>query len=223
LTYTPIPSSVGVTKWNPNDQSGMTLSNNNSTSTSGPAASSVRGSASRTAGLYCIEFSLDAINAGVTVGLANSSYLLTSVAGVGKDANSVGAQPNTTPNQAAFYSSGLLSSLPGVLSDTGERVTEFANLTTKILFYTDTAMRNSVGPSAWNNSSTCNPTVTACGLSFSGMAGPFFPAYSDNQSGGTVTIIPTTPFSVALPSGYNSWDVPQANQTASQLQAVMLQ
>lgn len=174
-------SSLPTTAWNPGDKLNTFLSNGNKTATStstGNAAA--RSTQSRTSGNLCEEFQLTSITANQTVGIANANYLLNSAAGLGRDQNSIGIDVNSgTDAQSAFYNSNTLTSLPGVPSSAGEKVDVCENFTTQLLYFTTSAMRANLGANAWNNSNSCSPTVTGCGLPFSGLTGPWLLAFSE--------------------------------------------
>lgn len=86
-----------VTFWNPNDQSGMQLSNNNLTATTNTnSQAGVRSEKSQTSGLKYVEFTLNTANTNESVGIANSNWSQTNPRGVGGDAFSIGLNSNGT-------------------------------------------------------------------------------------------------------------------------------
>jgi hypothetical protein len=211
LLYTPTgPNPVQATTWNPSDQSGMTLTSNNLIATSGTSGVfDVRSNNSKTTGKVCWEITASTISGDFGVGLSNSSYVLGNTGGLGSNAMGLGfyagkANPNA---QIAFLNGAAVTSGTAQASVNGEAITLCADFGAGLAWATDAAMRTASGVGAWNNSGTCNPTVTACGMSLSGLTGPYFLHYHNRETG--VAVLNTLgPFAVALPSGFSTFDQP---------------
>jgi hypothetical protein len=192
MMYFPSTIIPGGTAWNPADQTNITLTNGNKTATAPVAGiASVRSTQSRTTGMLCEEFQLTALTPVTSVGLASSGFNLGSILGAG--AFSIAVTPNSyAGTQAIIYNGTVISSHAGSASSAGEYVDICENFSTDVLFYTTTAMRAALGSTAWNNSGTCNPTLS-CGISFSGLAGPWLLAANsaivESQDGTTVTSV----------------------------------
>lgn len=199
------------TTWNPADVSaGITLSNSNTTATTNAGTTtsqSVRSTTSQTAGSECFAISAPTITSDFDVGLANSSYALTAANGLGGDTTGIGFDPNSVGAlQGIFFANSVLSSGTAT-SANGENIMICANFSSHLLYATTFAMRAAVGSGAWNNSSSCTPTVAGCGVSFAGMSCPCYIAYNNFQPNSAALLETTTaslPF--ALPAGYSAWD-----------------
>jgi hypothetical protein len=199
-----------TTTWNPSDISGLTLSNSNLTATStANAPQTVRSTTSKSSGTYCWSLTATTITPNWDVGLANASYVLTATNGLGGDTNGLGFDPNSSGAgiQATYYNNASLNSTTGTLSSNGEVVMQCADFGAHLIWSTDAAMVGAMGANSWNNSSSCNPTVAACGVSFSGLTGPYFITFNELDTGG-IGILGTTSASLpySLPAGFSAWD-----------------
>jgi endoglucanase/chitinase len=200
-------SQVGSTTWNPADLSGITLSNTNFTATS-PAAgsSSVRSTTSQTTGKFCFDVTATAITSNWSVGLANSAFVLNVGGGLGVDTNGIGIDPNSTGGlQGIFYGNSRLAAGASA-SPSGEAQTICADLANR-LFWASNATQRAAG-TPWNNSATANPATGAGGLSFSGISGPYFIIFNEDDPGGVATLNAAGPLTITLPSGFTTWQAP---------------
>jgi endoglucanase/chitinase len=201
ILYTTCGNNVVPVTWNPNDQAGMTITGSNLITTNGSGPSSVRSTTSVPVGKVCWETTANTISADWDVGLANSSYVLTSANGLGGDTNGVGFDPNSTGGfQGTFYANGVVGSTGAGGSANGDVVTQCADLTAQLIWSTDTVIRNA--GNTWNNSPTANPATGVGGISFSGLTGPYFITYNNQQAAGQATLNATGPFAVATPAGF---------------------
>jgi hypothetical protein len=193
------------TTWNPGDETAITLTNNNKTATTSTTKpNGVRSTTSKSSGLFCWAVTASTIQANWVAGVANSSWAFG-----GGTAQSIDVVP--ADGQAAFTNNVFLTG-GSSNSASGEEIDFCANFNSKLLYFSDPTMVSASGAGSWNNSNTCNPTVAGCGLSFSGMIGPYFIGFYDpNGEANAVAALNTTgPFVNAvlssLPSGYSTWD-----------------
>ena len=205
------PPPPPTTAWNPSDQAGMTLSVNNTVATSAiTGGEGVRSSASRATGanVCWAEQASGTITTDWAAGLANSSANLSTSGGLGGDTTAIVIDPNSLGGNQSIYFNNVASNVAGATaSANGDTIMMCANLTTDLFYATDAAMVAHFGAGSWNSSASCNPTVAACGVSFSGMTGPFFILYNNDQSGSASTILTTSAqMPYAIPSGYVAWD-----------------
>jgi hypothetical protein len=207
LLYTPTGPSPATT-WNPSDQVGMTLTSNNLIATSGASGVfDVRSTGSKTTGKFCWGVVANTISGDFGIGLSNSSYVLGNTGGLGSNGSGYGffagkANPNA---QIAFLNSALLTSGTAATSVNGEEINECHDFDAQLDWVTDAAMRATYGANAWNNSTTCNPTVASCGISTSGLTCPCFIAYHNRETG-VAKLNTNGLFSSGLPSGFTAWD-----------------
>lgn len=61
------------------------------------------------------------------------------------------------------------------------------------------------GASAWNSDATANPTTGVNGINISGITAPLYAAYATFGSAVITANFGTTPFQIAIPSGYTGW------------------
>jgi hypothetical protein len=196
------------TTWNPNDKAAITLTNNNLTATTSTTTpNGVRSTTSKTSGLYCWAVTASTIQPNWVSGVANSAWTF-----VGGTGNSIDFVPGSNGNQAIYTNNVLLSGGSSSASASGEEMDFCANFNTHLFYVSSPTMVSVSGAGSWNNSNTCDPTVAACGLSFSGMGSPYFAMFYDpaGESGAVAVLNTTGPFvnSVlsSLPSGYSTWD-----------------
>jgi hypothetical protein len=177
LLFNPATSGGTNTAWNPSDQLNMTLTNSNKTSTTTTSGTSaVRSTTSKTTGKLCEEFNPNLIAGTTAVGLANGTFGLGQT--LGSNANGLAAVPNASTTQSLVYNGTTLTSHASTPSVNADAITMCEDLPNHLVWFTDAAMRAASGAGAWNNSGTCNPTVGACGLSFSGLTGPYLLAFN---------------------------------------------
>ena len=209
LLFGAAPPPPVTTTWNPNDQADITLTLNNTLAESvSTVISTVRSTTSHASGNVCFGVKADpTISANWDVGLANSTFSLMTAGGLGADANGIGFDPlSSGGKQGVFYNNVVLSAGTST-SANNENVMICANLSSDLFWATDSAMQLALGANSWNNSATCNPTVASCGLSFSGLTGPFFITFNTFEASDFALIETTAaqmPYSI--PSGFVPWD-----------------
>jgi hypothetical protein len=147
------------------------------------------------------EVTLVTLTQNYAIGMADSTYNLLSAGGLGFDAVSIGVYPLSGSHaaQSVFYNSLQLTAGNGVSSANGDIVSLAAN--GKSFFFSTPSMRATAGV-AWNNSTTADPVTNVGGLAFSGSPNlPYYPAFSEQESPGSVTLNDgTTAFSTFLTS-----------------------
>jgi len=197
-----------TTSWNPSDEMAITLSNHNLTATTSTTTpNGVRSTTSKGSGLYCWAVTASTIQPNWVAGVANSSWTF-----VGGTANSIDFVPGSNGNQAIYTNNVLLNGGSSSPSASGEEMDFCANFNTQKFYVSSPTMVSVSGAGSWNNSNTCNPTVAGCGLSFSGMTGPYYAMFYDpGGEASAVGVLNTTgPFSnsvlSSLPAGYSTWD-----------------
>jgi len=209
-----------ATTWNPNDSTGITLSNNSLSATISGAGPlwGVRSTTSKSSGKYCWEVTANTLTGSWATGVASSSWTL----GQGGTPNAIQFVPSDT--QTVFYNNVALTNGGTDASVSGETMAECADFGAQLLWVTSTTMRTTLGAGSWNNSNACDPTNAACGLSFSGITAPYFLEFDDEDApgaapfsasfsvafgpntSGVATLNTSTMASVALPSGFQTWD-----------------
>jgi hypothetical protein len=214
-TFTVAAATPAAVTWNPADKASIiTLSNANKTATAtGSATPFAQPQAVRATVPINItnqpvvwEVTLVTLTQNLAVGMADSTYNLLSAGGLGSDIVSVGAFPSTgsgsQPAQSVFYNKNQLTAGNGVSSANGDIVSIAAN--GKSFYFSTPTMRATAGVS-WNNSTTADPVTNVGGLAFAGAPNfPYYPAFSEQESPGAVTLNDgTTAFSTFL-AGYQS-------------------
>jgi hypothetical protein len=173
--------------------------------------SAVRTTTSKSTGKVCWEVTATTISNNWRVGLANATYSLSGSAGLGTDINGIAFDPNYAGgNQATGYN-GAFPNTGSTLSTNGEVIAQCADFGAQLLWSTDSSMRSASGAGAWNNSNTCNPTVAACGISFSGLTGALFITFNSPEIS-VATINTGALASIAMPSGFSTWDTAVAGR-----------
>jgi hypothetical protein len=164
--------------WNSGDASAnITLSGGSLVATTTSATQgAVRGNTSSASGKIYAEFTItNATGTLWSVGFANSTASLS--AALGSNTNSVVLQPNQT-GRAFFNNASLGTDYAGI-----------AGLTVCIAFdITGKLFWARYDNGYWNHSATANPATGTGGRSVATIAaGPYFPIFGDNGSGGSVT------------------------------------
>lgn len=203
----PLPP-ASSTIWSPTDLSpGIVLSNIGLTAATTPGAGNqtVRSTNSKSTGKYYFEATLNAITNDVSVGLANSAYSLSGAIEIGGEGNSVGYY-SVTPPQSIYFNNNIVALSIGTKSDVVGAVLQFAvDFSNHLIWCTSPAMRSQ--GNTWNNSASANPASGTGGLSFAGMAGPYFVAYNDDLGGSRVTLnFGLSTFANVAPVGFAAWD-----------------
>jgi hypothetical protein len=198
---------VGKTSWNPNDISGLTLSNNNFTAAASAAGpQSVRSTTSQTSGKYCFDIVATAITPNWDAGLASSNFVLNVGGGLGIDTNGIGFDPNSAGGfQGVFYNNALLNS-GASSSPSGEAESFCADLGAGLLWVSNATQR--AAGNTWNNSPTANPATGVGGISFTGLTGPYFIIFNSGDAGASATLNAAGPLAVTLPTGFSYWQPP---------------
>lgn len=219
LLYTPACAPITGTAWNPGDKStSIALSGNNLVATSGTTfangagSASVRSTTSKSAGKACFDVQMSAATNNWNVGLANASFNLDDLIGLGTGPNGVGIEPGATPTggNSIFFNSALLSA-GSITSSAPDPVTVCEDFGAGLIWMTSAAMRSQ--GNTWNNSPAANPATGTGGLSTSGLTCPCFIIYNNVQSGGVATLNVAGPLAVATPGGFVTWDVVVPNTT----------
>lgn len=186
-----------TTTWNPSDKSSnITLSGGNLIAThSTTSVGGVRSTSSYSTGKWYWEITLGPVS-DLVIGLANSTYSLSTSDNVGADLNSVGWYP--------YFNDVIVNDaiLATIQAGTQNDVIGFAwDADNKLLW-----IRTNAGN--WNNSGTANPATSTGGLSLSSLhAGPFFIVLGSDKSGDAGTLnVGATSFANAAPSGFTAWD-----------------
>ena len=197
---------VGGTTWNPNDLTGVTLSNGNLTATATGTHQGVRTTTSASAGKLCFEAQASTISSDWTLGVANTTFALNAGGGLGADSNGIGFDPNSGGGaQGIFYNNAALSTGSGT-SPNGEAETICVDLGAKLLWATNATMRAASHP--WNNSGTANPATGTGGLSFSGLTCPCLVTFNTDETPSVAVLNAAGPFAVSTPSGFSAWQAP---------------
>ncbi len=194
----------GATTWNPNDLSGVTLSNGNLTATStAGGAQGVRSTTSQSSpAKVCFEVIATAITGNWDVGLSNASFNLATTL-LGGDSNGVGFDPNSAGGtQGIFFNNATLSSGASA-SVSGEAATICEDLGANEVWATTQKMRANGTP--WNNSTTANPATGVGGIPISGLTCPCLITFNEDDANGVATLNAGGPFAVPLPSGFSAW------------------
>lgn len=198
---------AGATTWNPLDASaGVVLTGTNLIATTSAGGSrSVRSTTSQTTGKVCFAVVATTISPNWDVGIANSSFVLTTGGGLGSDSNGIGFDPRSTGGlQGIFYNNAVLSSGAGT-SPNGEEQLICADLVNKLFWATNATMRGGGNP--WNSSATANPATGVGGLPFFGLTCPCFIIWNEDEAG-VGTLNASGPFAVGIPAGFSAWQQP---------------
>lgn len=204
LLYTPTGPTTGTTTWNPSDQSGISLSNNNLTASSLVSDSGVRSTIGKSTGKFCAELNATAAANGWIWGLADAAANLVNSAGSPDWLQITPFYPSYAQN---IWLNNVALSIGTTLSTVPAKITGCFDLDNQLAWFTDAAM----GAGVWNNSGAANPATGVGGVSFSGMSAPYYLAFGNGQASGTINSVAVLntagPFQVATPSGFTAWDV----------------
>jgi hypothetical protein len=138
-------------------------------------------------------------NAYVGFGLVNGSFGMSNSAGFDGGGNSIFSYDNDGVYIAGSVIGGWSSTFPAI----GDIAAIAVDFTNKLYW----AKNLSRGNMYWNNSSSANPATGVGGISFSSVTGPYYAAVGFFSTGGSMTInLGFSPFTGAIPSGFNFWD-----------------
>lgn len=199
--------------WNSGDLSGVTLSNNSLTANS-PSAGGVRATQGQTSGKYYFEITCNAQATGnFSVGVANASAALASVAATPTNAALVYPSGNLYVNNV--NQGNMFGTLPYTGGFAGYTVAVAIDFGAKLIWIRYCAI-GSAPAGNWNNSGTANPATGAGGISISSIAGSaIFPTFA-SSGGDTVTAnFGVTPFIGTTPSGFTAGWPTSTAQTAN--------
>lgn len=142
----------------------------------------------------------------IALGLANASFTLSLVSGLGGDNNGLGFYC-VSPTQALFLNQVELGAQGSSASSNGEVISFACDFTNQLIWISDSVMRTASTP--WNSSGTANPSTSTNGVSIATMAaGPYYACFNDDTSGGVCTInFGLSSFSQSIPTGFTAWDV----------------
>jgi hypothetical protein len=191
--------------WNPGDTSAnVTLSGGNLTATqTSSSAGGSRDTVAYSTGSYCFETTVVTNEASWAVGLSNSGFSLTGTPALGGTATGYAFYTGGSNPQSIYLNGVNLLAGIGAASANGDKVTTCVNLTTDLVWVTDTVMRNA--GYTWNNSTTANPATATGGVSISGLSCPCYITANSVNSGSVWTLNVIGPFAVSTPSGFTAW------------------
>ncbi|MBV8977139.1 MAG: hypothetical protein JOZ13_07140 [Alphaproteobacteria bacterium] len=187
-----------TTTWDPNAQSGITLSNGSLTATAtSSGGKSARSTTSRTAGKAYVEFTLGQVapSSGTRIGIANSLWDYSQSAQLGREANSFDQE-----SDGSIYVAGDSAGEVNTLSP-GDVVQLCVDFDAQFFWLT----KNNTGN--WNGTNA-DPVSGSGGIDFSTMAGfTFYVGYCSATTGDSVTAnFGASAFTYAVPSGFSSWN-----------------
>jgi endoglucanase len=183
------PSGIPTTTWNPNDDSGMTLSNNNETATSSVATGSgVRSTSGKSAGLYCAQITLTTTSNHAGVGIGSSADNLTGYIG-GTGSSSVGLYVDYGGQQIQL--NGNVAAENAAVADgaSGDVVTVVLDATHDLVYFSTPEMVTAGTP--WNDSASANPSTGTGGINIAAISPPYFLEANTHETGAAFTLNPS--------------------------------
>lgn len=159
-------------------------------STAGASPQGVRASTALTQGVVVgWEVAMNSLTQNWATGVADSTFLLTNGGGIGSDIHAIGAYPSTgagsQPAQTVYYNNNQLTTGNGVSDAAGDVMSIVVNGTN--FFFSTPAMRTTNGV-VWNNSASADPIKNVGGFSFASMSAPYYPVFSEGETGGGGTL-----------------------------------
>lgn len=188
--------------WNPSGASGtIAFSNSNKTVTAGgsttpyAAEQNAFATVSFSTGKRWFDFVLTTLSQDVTIGLANSSYVVGTGGNLGIDANAIGYYPATgagaQPAQSAFFNgAAVLTPVGTPAQDSGGATgTCCFDVDRGLVWFTTPSVVTTYGTGAWNDAApTASDAGTGIGGIPIGVIGTLFPIYGASEGGSVVTI-----------------------------------
>ena len=208
----PASDNPAVSTWDPAKiGAGSSLANNNlSWTATGANFPSAMSRTSKISGKYYFELTITSIT-GLPIYYGISPYPTTQFIGGTGSAGDVFFINNDNISINNTSATSITAGNNVAAGDTASIAIDFDN---KLIWFTSPVMRSRA--QAWNNSATANPATGTGGLSIAAITGPFFIAAGSGNASSTAAVTineGTSAFTIALPAGFNPWNVPYLSTT----------